>query len=236
MTRTGTRPAGHVVVALDGPAGSGKSTAARLLADRLGYVLVDTGALYRGVALAALERGISWDEGPPLGQLVDALALAFRRGVDARSRLHIDGVDRSSELRTPEMSDGASRVSRHPEVRRALLGLQRRLGEPGRVVLEGRDIGTVVFPDAEVKVFLTASDEARAKRRHAELEKAGHQVAFAEVLADMRERDTRDRERDIAPLKPADDAVVLDTSDLPLETVIDRLEALVRPRLDDSAR
>jgi len=231
MKRESTRPAGHVVVALDGPAGAGKSTAARMLARRLGYVLVDTGALYRGVALAARERAVSWDAGAELGRLVDSLALSFERAADGRSLLHIDGRDRSGEIRTPQISDGASRVSRHAEVRRALLGLQRRLGEQGRVVLEGRDIGTVVFPDAEVKVFLTASDEARAKRRHAELEAAGHQVAFADVLADMRERDRRDSERDVARLRPADDAVVLDTSDLPLEQVVEQLAALVRPEL-----
>jgi CMP/dCMP kinase len=231
MVRESSRPSGHVVVALDGPAGAGKSTAARMLAERLGYVLVDTGALYRGVALAARERGLSWDGGPELGVMVDGLALSFVRESDGRSHLHIDGVDRSGEIRTPEISDGASRVSRHAEVRRALLGLQRRLGEQGKVVLEGRDIGTVVFPDAEVKVFLTASDEARAKRRHSELTKAGHDSSLAEVLSDIRERDTRDSERAVAPLRPADDAVVLDTSELELEQVVDELEALVRPLL-----
>lgn len=230
MTRASERPLGQVVVALDGPAGAGKSTAARMLAERLGYVLVDTGALYRGVALASREQGLSWDDGPALGALVDRLALSFERTGNEQTRLHIDGVDRSSEIRTPQISDGASRVSRHPEVRRALLGLQRRLGERGGVVLEGRDIGTVVFPDAEVKVFLTASDTARARRRHTELAAAGHDVAFDEVLADIRERDKRDSERDVAPLKPAHDAVVLDTSELALEHVVAQLESLVRTR------
>jgi cytidylate kinase len=179
----------------------------------------------------ARERGMSWDDGPALGVLVDTLALTFEREADGRSRLHVDGVDRSGEIRTPAISDGASRVSRHAEVRRALLGLQRRLGEQGSVVLEGRDIGTVVFPDAEVKVFLTASDEARARRRHSELTGSGHEVTFDQVLEDIRERDRRDSERDVAPLRPADDAVVLDTSALELEQVVDQLEALVRPRL-----
>ena len=231
MTRESNRPPGQVVVALDGPAGAGKSTAARMLAERLGYVLVDTGALYRGVALSARERGVSWDDGPALGALVDGLVLGFERDEAGQSRLHIDQHDRSTEIRTPEISDGASRVSRHAEVRRALLGLQRRLGEQGRVVLEGRDIGTVVFPDAEVKIFLTASDEARASRRHSELSAAGHHVPFDTVLADIRDRDKRDSERDIAPLRPADDGVVLDTSDLDLPAVVDRLEAIVRARL-----
>ncbi|HEY6876756.1 MAG TPA: (d)CMP kinase [Polyangiales bacterium] len=225
------RPAGRVVVALDGPAGAGKSTASRMLAERLGYVLVDTGALYRGVALASQERGIDWDDGPALGALVDTLALGFVRDGD-KSLLTIDGRDRSGEIRTPAISDGASRVSRHREVRAALLGLQRRLGAAGGVVLEGRDIGTVVFPDAEVKVFLTASDEARAKRRHDELHAAGHDAALAEVLADIRERDRRDSERDVAPLKPAADAVLLDTSTIGLDEVVDQLERIVRARTE----
>ncbi len=222
------RASGKPVVAIDGPAGAGKSTAARQLAERLGYVLVDTGALYRGAALAAHERGISWEDGPALGTLVDTLALTFHRDADGTPRLSIDGVDRSGDLRTPHISTGASRVSRHAEVRAALLGLQRRLGAPGGVVLEGRDIGTVVFPDAEVKVFLTASDEARTDRRFDELTRAGHTIERAQLLSEIRERDRLDSERDIAPLRAADDAVLLDTSHLDLEQVLARLEAIVR--------
>ncbi|MET0342554.1 MAG: (d)CMP kinase [Polyangiales bacterium] len=231
MKTESSRPPGHVVVALDGPAGAGKSTAARLLAARLGYVLVDTGALYRGLALAALEESVSWDDGASLAAVAGRRVLSLVRGGEGHSRLLIDGVDRSSEIRTPQISDGASRVSRHPPVRAALLGLQRKLGAEGRVVLEGRDIGTVVFPDAELKVFVTASDDARAQRRHEELIASGHQVQYAQVLADIRERDRRDSERDVAPLKPAADAVVLDTSDIPLDAVVDKLEALVKSRL-----
>ena len=231
MKTDSSRPIGHLVVALDGPAGAGKSTAARMLAERLGYVLVDTGALYRGLALAAREARVSWDDGPALAALSATLTLTLERDTEGRSRLFIGGVDRSDHIRTPQISDGASRVSRHPAVRSALLGLQRRLGAQGKVVLEGRDIGTVVFPDAEVKVFLTASDEARAKRRHRELAGAGHEEAYAQVLADIRERDRRDSERDVAPLKPASDAIVLDTSDIELDEVVDRLEALVTARL-----
>jgi cytidylate kinase len=217
------------VVAIDGPAGAGKSTAARELAERLGYVLVDTGALYRGVALAASERSVDWDDAAALGSLVSQLSLSFRREADGL-KLLIDGKDRSQDIRTPHISTGASRVSRHAEVRSALLSLQRKLGAEGGVVLEGRDIGTVVFPDAEVKVFLTASDEARARRRHAELERGGHEIALAQVLADIRERDALDSARDLSPLRAADDAVLVDTSDIVLEEVIDRLEALVRAR------
>jgi cytidylate kinase len=226
------RGSGELVVAIDGPAGAGKSTAARKLAGRLGYVLVDTGALYRGVALAAFERGVDWEDGPSLGALVDALSLGFERDADdGGAKLTIDGIDRSADIRTPHISTGASRVSRHAEVRRALLGLQRRLGAHGGVVLEGRDIGTVVFPDAEVKVFLTASDEARAQRRHAELHRSGHEVDFDRVLADIRERDRLDSERDVSPMRAADDALVLDTSDLVLEQVLDRLEQIVKKRM-----
>ncbi len=228
MTQSGQRASGKPVIAIDGPAGAGKSSAARLLAQRLGFVLVDTGALYRGAALAAFERGVDWEDGPALGALVDSLALSFQRSEDGSALLLIDGVDRSQDIRTSHISTGASRTSRHPEVRKALLGLQRRLGSSGGVVLEGRDIGTVVFPDADVKVFLTASDESRAARRHAELKQAGHETDHEQVLSEIRARDRLDSERDIAPMRPADDAVVLDSSHLSLEAVLDELEALVR--------
>ena len=218
------------VVAIDGPAGAGKSTAARELAERLGYVLVDTGALYRGAALCALERNVDWDDPEALGQLVAALSLSFERSEHDGLRLMIDGADRTADIRTPEISTGASRVSRHASVRRALLGLQRKLGASGGVVLEGRDIGTVVFPDAEVKIFLTASDEARARRRYDELLRTGHQTDFERVLDDIRERDRLDSERDIAPLRAANDALVVDTSEMELPAVIAELERVVRSR------
>lgn len=219
-----SRPA--PVVAIDGPAGSGKSTAARLLAERLGYTLVDTGALYRGVALAARERGVSWDDGEQLGQLTAALDLAFemRGGVP---RLQVDGKDRADDIRTPEISQGASLVSRHPSVRTALLDRQRRFGARGGVVLEGRDIGTVVFPDAEVKAFLSATPEERAKRRMQELQGRNHPATFEQTLAEIRRRDAQDEGRAVAPLKPAEDAVLLDTTSMSIAEVVDRLEALV---------
>jgi CMP/dCMP kinase len=216
------------VVAIDGPAGAGKSTCALRLAQALDYVLVDTGALYRGVALSARERGIAWTDGAALGAHTAALDLRFENAVDGTPHLLVDGVDRSGDIRTQEIARGASDVSKHPEVRAALLGLQRRLGEHGGVVLEGRDIGTVVFPDAEVKVFLTAGVEVRGKRRHDELHARGESPDLARIVAEIAARDAQDSGREVAPLRPADDAVVLDSSALPLDAVVAQLVSLVR--------
>lgn len=218
------------VVAIDGPAGAGKSTCALRLAQALGFVLVDTGALYRGVALSARERGIAWTDGPALGEHARALDLRFETGADGSPHLYVDGVDRSGDIRTQEIASGASGVSKHPEVRAALLGLQRRLGEDGGVVLEGRDIGTVVFPDAEVKVFLTAGVEVRGKRRYDELRARGQAANLAKIVAEIAERDAQDAGRSVAPLRPAADAVVLDSSALALDAVVAQLVSLVRAR------
>jgi cytidylate kinase len=214
-------------VAIDGPAGAGKSTAARRVAERLGYVLVDTGSLYRGAAVAARARGIPWTDGDALGALVRQLAFEFQRDGDSEPRLHIDGRDVSSTIRTPEISAAASQVSQHAPVREALLGLQRALGRQGGVVLEGRDIGTVVFPDAEVKVFLTASPEERARRRVDDLGARGVAADYQDTLDQIRERDRQDEGRALAPLKPAADAVVFDTTKHALPEVVERLVAIV---------
>jgi cytidylate kinase len=219
-----------IVIAIDGPAGAGKSTVALKLAQRLGYVLVDTGALYRGVALAARERGIAWTEGRALGELTAKLNLTFIASADGAPRLCIDGVDRSGEIRTPEISMGASDVSKHPEVRAALLDLQRRLGKDGGVVLEGRDIGTVVFPNAEAKVFLTASDETRAGRRVGDLASKGIAADKQKTLDEIRARDAQDSGRAVAPLRPADDAITLDTTVLNIDGVVDQLERIARAK------
>lgn len=215
------------VVAIDGPAGAGKSTVARMSAQRLGFTLVDTGALYRGIARLAMDRGIDWTDGQALGAMADGAQLSFVSDAEGIPLLHIDGVDRSGEIRTPEMSMGASDVSKHPEVRDALLGLQRRLGAEGGVVLEGRDIGTVVFPDAEVKIFLTASARVRAERRVADLRGRGMEADLEETQAEVEARDKQDSLRPVAPLKPADDAITLDTTDLGIEAVVSAILKLV---------
>jgi len=223
------------IVAIDGPAGAGKSTASKLLAARLGFALVDTGAIYRTVALAASRNGVALDD--------DAALEALLPGVDIRfapppvggggPRVLLAGEDVSAEIRTPAISTGASRVSARPVVRAGLLELQRRLAtapENRGAVLEGRDIGTVVFPDADAKFFVTASPEERARRRFAELLAKGDASTFEQVLVDQRARDRADSEREIAPLRPAADALVIDTSGTPIDAVVDRLVREVEGR------
>jgi cytidylate kinase len=226
MTVRRARP----VIAIDGPAGAGKSTVAQALAEHLGFVLVDTGALYRGVALAAREANVSWSDAERLGELASALDLQFSPAESGPPRLLIDGRDRSDDIRTSEISMGASDVSKHPSVRAALLDLQRRLGRDGGVVLEGRDIGTVVFPDAELKVFLTAVSETRAVRRVSDLTRRGLQADFGQTLAEIQARDAQDSGRPIAPLRPAPDAVTVDTTNLDIHGVVERLAELARAK------
>ena len=219
------------IVAIDGPAGAGKSTVARRLADALGYVLVDTGAMYRCVALAAERAAITFSDADRLGELahslVSAHALHFERDPQLGVRVKLSGSDVSDAIRTPPIAQGASLVSAHPPVRAALLDLQRQAGEAGGVVLEGRDIGTVVFPEAEAKFFLTASAETRARRRYEELVAKGQTTSFEETLADVKKRDAQDEGRAIAPLKQADGAIRVDSTSLTLdETVAQMLEVV----------
>jgi CMP/dCMP kinase len=218
-----------IVVAIDGPAGSGKSTAAKRLANLLGYRLLDTGALYRSVALLARRRDTSWDDEDALAAIAAALDVEFRLD-GMTNRLFIGGEDVSAAIRTPEVSQGSSIVSAKPRVRGALLGLQRRLGGEGGVVAEGRDVGTVVFPTARAKFFLTASDDVRAKRRQDELRAAGVDADFTATLSEMRRRDERDATRQAAPLLCAPDAVVLDSSALTVDEVVRRMFDVVRAR------
>jgi cytidylate kinase len=229
MDSTSPRPPRSIVVAIDGPAGSGKSTAAKRLAGLLGYRLLDTGALYRSVALLSRRQGTPWDDENALAAIAADLEVEFKlEGMT--NRVFVGGEDVSAAIRTPEVSQGSSLVSALPKVRAALLGLQRRLAGEGGVVAEGRDVGTVVFPTAGAKFFLTASDEVRARRRQEELRAAGVETDLAATLSEMQRRDRRDTTRQAAPLACAPDAVVLDSSALTIDEVVDRMAQVVRER------
>jgi len=220
------------IVAIDGPAGAGKSTVSRVLARRLGFTLVDTGAIYRSAALVAQSEGVGFEDESRLTELLDRMRLSFRMtGND--NRVLLGGRDVSAEIRTPEISMAASQISAKPLVRTALLPLQRRLALEAKhgAVLEGRDIGTVVFPDADAKFFLQASPEIRARRRYEELFQKGVERSMADVLADQARRDRDDSLRQIAPLRPAEDAIVLDSSLLPVSEVVQTMERIVRERM-----
>jgi cytidylate kinase len=218
-----------LVVTIDGPAGAGKSTVARRLARALGYRLLDTGAIYRAVALGAQRAGVAWSDGPGCAAVAEGLPIEFAFVGDV-NHVSLAGEDVSQAIRTQDISDGASKVSAHPEVRAALLDLQRRLGAGGGVVVEGRDTGTVVFPQAEAKFFLTASEDERANRRALEMEGRGLPADLATILKEVRERDSRDSSRDVAPMKPAHDAVLVDSTGKTLDEVVAELEAVVRAR------
>jgi cytidylate kinase len=209
-----------MLIAIDGPAGAGKSTVAKRLARELGFTYLDSGAMYRALALAALRDGVDVRDADALGALARRLGISFRGGT-----LELDGRDVGEAIRTPEVSAAASRVSVHPQVREAMVARQRELIDSGRYVAEGRDIGTVVAPGAPLKVFLTASPRERARRRAAE---SGEDPAA--VAREQAERDARDEQREHGALRPAGDAVELDTTELDIDEVVGRIAALARER------
>lgn len=218
-----------IVVAIDGPAGAGKSTASKRLTALLGYRLLDTGALYRSVALRARRDGVSYGDADRLAAIAAGLDVNFQLD-GMTNRVFLGGEDVSAAIRTPEVSEGSSVVSAIPEVRAALLSLQRELAGKGGVVAEGRDVGTVVLPDAGAKFFLTASDEVRARRRVEELKAAGIAAMYDETLAEIRRRDERDSSREAAPLVCSPDAIVVDSSVLTIDEVVDQMVQIVRQR------
>lgn len=220
-----------LIVAIDGPAGAGKSSVSKILARRLDFALVDTGAIYRAVALVAQRREVALDDDAGLQRILDGLDVSFHMEGEL-NHVFLGAEDVSDAIRAPDVSLAASQVSSRPVVRAGLLELQRRLarGAPHGAVLEGRDIGTVVFPDADLKVFLYADPTVRARRRYEELFEKGVDKSLSQVLTEQNTRDKNDSERDVAPLKPALDAIQLDSSTLPLSDVVQRIEGLVREK------
>ena len=229
------------IVAIDGPAGAGKSTAARLLAAQLGFTLIDTGALYRGLALMATEKNIPLDNKELLAAYCSTLKFTFgtldkpqvQAGMVIPPKLHVycNSIEITDSIRTPELGMIASNISKHPEVRQALLDVQRSFGDRGGIVMEGRDIGTVIFPDAEVKFFLTASVESRSKRRCEELLAMGIQRELSQVIRETQARDEQDMNRPVAPLKQAPGATLIDSTSKTLDQVVADMAEIVRRQI-----
>ncbi|MGC9003630.1 MAG: (d)CMP kinase [bacterium] len=215
-------------IAIDGPAGAGKSTLARLLGEKLGIPYVDTGAIYRALALKAKRLEIGAEDEDKLAELAKSLKIEFRKD-EKGMRVFLDGEDVTEAIRTPEITRLSSPVSKHPKVRSALVELQRKLAENG-AVMEGRDIGTVILPEADVKIFLTASVKERARRRYLELKEKGYEVSLEELEKEIEERDRRDSTRSSAPLKMAEDAVLLNTDNLSINEMVEEALRIIKER------
>ena len=219
-----------ICVAIDGPSGAGKSTLARAAAEALGFLYVDTGAIYRTIGLSIQNRGIDPNDASAVAAALDTIQVELRYDASGKQRMLLNGRDVSEEIRLPEISRYASAVSALPAVRDYLLEMQRDLARRYDVIMDGRDIGTVVLPDAPVKIFLTASPQVRAKRRFRELEELGTPQPYEEVLRDIQDRDWKDTHRDVAPLRQAEDAVLLDTSEMDFQGSRAALLAIIRER------
>ena len=218
-----------IVVAIDGPAGAGKSTIAKLAAEKLGYAYIDTGAMYRSVAWKFLQTGREFDEAY-ISELANTMIIEFKPEAKV-NRVFVDGTEVTEAIRTHEVTAIVSRVAAIGAVREAMVEQQRRMGEIGGVLMDGRDIGTVVFPHAQLKIFLTASVEERARRRYKEMVEKGQQVELAQLQEDIAARDKQDSERAISPLRQAEDALLLDTSDMSIAQVTDKILQLVQERV-----
>ena len=216
-----------ISIAIDGPAGAGKSTIAKRLAKELGFYYVDTGAIYRTVAYFMDLLGIAPKDIDGISRYIDELTIELEYDEDGLQHMIMNGMDVTDDIRTPDISQKASLVSAHAVVRSMLLDMQRDVAKKHNVIMDGRDIGTVVLPRADVKIFLTASAEVRAQRRHLELQQKGSKDSFEKVLADIQKRDHQDSTRAIAPLKPAKDSVVVDTSELDIDGVVTAIRAIV---------
>lgn len=219
-------------VAIDGPAGAGKSTIAKTASKELGYIYVDTGALYRTVGVNALRKKVDMESDEAIASVLPDTSVDLKF-IDGEQRMYLNGEDVSAEIRLPEASMAASRVSAVPEVREFLFDLQRDLAKKNDCIMDGRDIGTVVLPDAQVKIFLTASPECRADRRYKELTEKGVQVNYDDVLSDIVKRDYNDSHRAVAPLKPAEDSVILDTSGFELEQSIKAIMDIIKEKVGE---
>lgn len=220
-----------VAIALDGPAGAGKSSIAKKAAKALDYIYVDTGALYRTIGLAASRKNVEPKPSKEVEELLDKINVDLTFNSLGEQVVLLDGEDVSGEIRTPEASMMASKISAVPAVRAYLLDLQRNMAKTHNVIMDGRDIGTVVLPNAKVKIFLTASPEARAQRRYKELCEKGMDVKYEEVLNDVIQRDYNDTHRDVAPLKPADGCVIVDTTELDFEQSVDKIISVIKENI-----
>ena len=218
-----------IAIAIDGPSGAGKSSIARKMAEKMGYIYVDTGAMFRALGLKFLKNKVGVDDIETVKKILSdtTVDIAFK---DGEQRVILDGVDVSDDIRTPEVSSAASRFSAISEVRLHLLDMQRALAKNNNVIMDGRDIGTVVLPNADIKIFLTASAEERAQRRYRELIEKGQDVKYEDVLADMKKRDYDDSHRAVAPLKRADDAVDIDTTGNSLEESVEMLYEFIKSK------
>lgn len=221
-------------VAIDGPSGAGKSTLARTAAEQLRFLYVDTGAIYRSIGWYALQRHIAPEDAGAVTALLEDLDVEIHYGEDGLQRMLVNGADVTTAIRLPEVSAAASQVAAVPAVRAYLLEMQRSLARTHHVIMDGRDIGTVVLPEADCKIFLTASAEVRARRRCLELEQRGTPQEYERVLADMRRRDEQDRNRPVAPLKQAEDAVLLDTSEMDFDESTAALLRLIKEKIHEA--